>query len=587
MLLILAAGWMAETLGRAPGSGPSPRPAPAARTHRGRDGLRARVPVPAARVAKAGSTAQEAWIPVPILMYHEIGTPPARGWAGLYVSPGAFARQMAYLSASGYHPITMDSWYTDVQEGRMLPSRPVVITFDDGYAGVYRNALPILRRYGFPAVLNLQVGLVGRPGALTLDQVRELAANGFEIDAHTVTHPDLTRVRATTLTRELAGSRQWIRERLGLPARFFAYPSGRYDARVEAAVQAAGFLGAETTVWGVAVPARSGWYTLPRIRVSGMESLATFRDALERAPAWPLRSEQSGAGRGGARTLRGGVPGALRRVAACAPVALLYHDVLADRADRGPLLRDGAIVDRSQFQAEMAWLARSGRPVETVRQFLAAPRPCAVLITFDDGYPGLVTEALPVLEAYHLHATLFLLGGTVGRPGYLSQGQLDELVASGLFDVEAHTFAAHDPSPGHPAFWQMTPAQFQADQQQELALFGRFRLPAPLALAYPHGRPNPRLIPLLAAAGYRAAFTVVPGWLGAGENRWFLPRWTVWPDWPLASLEAAVAGPHRPVAGGAAASPWTERTAPRGRAAPHDAPAHGHASPRPAAGSKV
>ncbi|MDI3297764.1 MAG: polysaccharide deacetylase family protein [Bacillota bacterium] len=480
---------------------------------------------------------------MPILMYHEIGLPPARGWAGLYVSPAAFAQQMEYLAAAGFHPITLDGWYEDVRQGRPLPPRPVVITFDDGYAGVYRNALPVLERHRFPAVLNLQVGLVGRPGALTLDEVKALAANGFEIDAHTVTHPDLTRLSAAALDYQLAASRQWIRKNLGQPARFFAYPSGRYDARVVAAVRAAGFLGAETTDWGAAEPALTGWYTLPRIRVSGTESLALFRDALLAPAARATGDPRSGGSAGAsARPLPGGRP--LRPLrAACAPLALLYHDVLADEADRGPLLRDGAVVDRSQFRAEMAWLARSGRPVQTVRQFLAAPRPCAVLVTFDDGYPGVATEALPVLEAYRLHATLFLLGSTVGRPGYLSGEQLGQLVGSGLFDVEAHTFAAHDPAPGRPAFWQMTPAQFQSDQAEEEALFRRFHLPAPVALAYPHGRPNPRLIPLLAADGYRAAFTVVPGWLEPGGNRWFLPRWTVWPGWPLSALKAAAGGP--------------------------------------------
>ncbi|MCL6522300.1 MAG: polysaccharide deacetylase family protein [Firmicutes bacterium] len=481
---------------------------------------------------------------MPILMYHEIGLPPRRGWPGLYVSPADFARQMAYLAAAGFHPLTLEGWYGDLAHGRPLPPRPVIITFDDGYAGVYRNALPVLERYRFPAVLNLQVGLVGRPGALTLEEVKALARAGFEIDAHTVSHPDLTRLGAAAVAYQLDASRAWIRQRLGQPADFFAYPSGRYDARVVEAVRRAGFLGAETTVWGLADPARTGWYTLPRIRVSGGESLAAFRDALTAATAAAAgggRVGGPGAGRAASAARgRGAHPVRVQvRRAACAPVAFLYHDVLPDGVDRGALRRDGAVVAASQFRSEMAWLARSGRPVETVRQFLAAPRPCAVLITFDDGYAGLAGQVLPVLEAYRLPATLFLLGSALGRPGYLSEEELRRLVASGLFDVESHTYAAHDAAPGRPAFWQMTPAQFQADQAKELALFRRLGLPAPVALAYPHGRPNPGLVALLAADGYRAAFTVRPGWLRAGADRWRLPRWTVWPDWPLADLRAA------------------------------------------------
>ncbi|MBE3589816.1 MAG: polysaccharide deacetylase family protein [Firmicutes bacterium] len=156
-----------------------------------------------------------------------------------------------------------------------------------------------------------------------------------------------------------------------------------------------------------------------------------------------------------------------------------------------------------------------------------------MLITFDDGYPGIATQALPVLEQYHLCATLFLIGNTVGRPGYLSAAQLQRLVDSGLFDIEGHTFAGHDAAPGHPAFSEMTPPEFQRDQELEVALFRRFHIPAPVAIAYPHGRPNLRLVPLLARDGYRVGFTVVPGWISPHDNPWLLPRWIVWPRMPL------------------------------------------------------
>jgi peptidoglycan/xylan/chitin deacetylase (PgdA/CDA1 family) len=84
--------------------------------------------------------------------------------------------------------------------------------------------------------------------------VRRLIAGGWEIDAHSVTHPDLTTVGAKRLDAEVTGSRRALRTRFGVPADFFAYPYGRVDARVRAAVRRAGFLGATTTVRGLARP---------------------------------------------------------------------------------------------------------------------------------------------------------------------------------------------------------------------------------------------------------------------------------------------------------------------------------------------
>ena len=79
--------------------------------------------------------------------------------------------------------------------------------------------------------------------------------DGWEIDAHTLTHPDLTTVDAAGLRREVGGSRRWLRRAFGVPVDFFAYPAGRYNPAVEAAVRAAGYMGATTTQPGQATRA--------------------------------------------------------------------------------------------------------------------------------------------------------------------------------------------------------------------------------------------------------------------------------------------------------------------------------------------
>jgi peptidoglycan/xylan/chitin deacetylase (PgdA/CDA1 family) len=200
---------------------------------------------------------------VPILEYHVIADPPAGAPnPGLYVSPASFRAQIGWLALHGYHPVTLDALYRYWRSAGWLglPRRPIVLTFDDGYPQDVSIALPTLRTRRWPAVLNLQIG------NLVPAHVKRLIAAGWEIDAHTFSHPDLTRVGAAQLRHEVAGSRRWIQSVFGVPANFFCYPFGRYDARVVAAVRRAGYLGAETEAPGDASPS-NGVYHLHRIEV--------------------------------------------------------------------------------------------------------------------------------------------------------------------------------------------------------------------------------------------------------------------------------------------------------------------------------
>jgi peptidoglycan/xylan/chitin deacetylase (PgdA/CDA1 family) len=204
--------------------------------------------------------------PVPILMYHVVGAaPPGAPFPDLYVAKAEFAAQLRWLRTHGYHAVTLGQVDEYWRRGVALPARPIVLSFDDGYREDFTNVRPLLRRYGWPAVLNLAVQNT-IDGKLTLPQLRIMAGSGWEIDAHSLTHPDLTTIDPAELRRQVAGSRRWIQSRLGVPVDFFCYPAGRYDATVVRAVRAAGFLAATTTRDGVASP-RDGLLTLDRIRV--------------------------------------------------------------------------------------------------------------------------------------------------------------------------------------------------------------------------------------------------------------------------------------------------------------------------------
>jgi peptidoglycan/xylan/chitin deacetylase (PgdA/CDA1 family) len=215
--------------------------------------------------------------PIPILMYHVIADPPADArYPELYVSGAAFAREIDWLESHGFHAVTLRDAYLHWSFGVTIPTRPIVITFDDGYHSQFTTAAPVLRRRGWVGVLDLEVRNTSHSWGLSENQVRLLIMDGWELAAHTLTHPDLTQLSADDLQHEVAGSRAALRETFEVPVDFFCYPAGRLDDTVVAAVRSAGYLGATTTAPGLATP--SDMFRLNRVRVNrsdGVDGLAT------------------------------------------------------------------------------------------------------------------------------------------------------------------------------------------------------------------------------------------------------------------------------------------------------------------------
>lgn len=176
--------------------------------------------------------------------------------------------------------MTLRAVWAHWHRGVPLPKRPIVVSFDDGYRSVAEAALPPMHERRWPGVLNLTVKNLHVRGGLSHRQVRRLIAAGWEIDAHSLTHPDLTSLDDRQLEREVAGSRRELRRQFGLPVDFFCYPAGRYDARVISAVRRAGYLGATTTLDGLGKPSEP--YELRRVRVSRSDGVAGFAAKLER-----------------------------------------------------------------------------------------------------------------------------------------------------------------------------------------------------------------------------------------------------------------------------------------------------------------
>lgn len=213
--------------------------------------------------------------PVPILMYHLVGDPPpAAPFPELYVRPSDFRGQVRWLAAHGYRAVTLETVWNAWHGRGSLPAHTVVFTFDDGYRSIATRARPILQGQHWPGVLNLKVGNISDRSGFGAGRIRDLIRAGWEVDSHTLTHPDLTTLDATALRREVAGSRAVIRSRFHVPADFFCYPAGRYDDTVVAAVRAAGYFGATTTNYGLARPGDP--YRLDRVRVNRSDGVSGF-----------------------------------------------------------------------------------------------------------------------------------------------------------------------------------------------------------------------------------------------------------------------------------------------------------------------
>lgn len=186
---------------------------------------------------------------VPVLMYHDVLEPPE---VFFDLTPADFEAHLQTILDNGLTPISPDQLVQHLRTGAPLPEKPVLITFDDGYAGHYEHVYPLLQKYQVPATFFVFPGKVdgdvaGR-STLTWDQLKIMAADPLvTIASHSVTHPaDLRDLSDDDLVYEVVESKRRLESELGVPMRYFSYPTGYYDERVAQAVADAGYLAAFT-----------------------------------------------------------------------------------------------------------------------------------------------------------------------------------------------------------------------------------------------------------------------------------------------------------------------------------------------------
>jgi peptidoglycan/xylan/chitin deacetylase (PgdA/CDA1 family) len=213
-------------------------------------------------------------------MYHHISEPPPGADATRYdlsVTPKNFRAQLRYLQENGYHSITLNDLAVYLTLGEPLPPKPVILTFDDGYADAYSQAFPILKRFGFTGTFFLVSSQIDgkNPDFLSWDQVVEMHAAGMKFEPHSYDHPDMRNRGFEFVVFQILSPKQAIEARTGETCRFFAYPSGRYDQFVIDVLRSANFWGGVLTEQG-ATHTTGDLFTLHRVRIHGGDDLDMF-----------------------------------------------------------------------------------------------------------------------------------------------------------------------------------------------------------------------------------------------------------------------------------------------------------------------
>jgi len=237
--------------------------------------------IPLKTVARGGLSPR-GYQTVPILTYHNFSETKENL---MMVKKDSFEQQMRYLKENHYSVISLDDFFDFLDFRRQIPRKSVVITFDDGWQGVYSIAYPILKKYGFPATLFVYTDLInGNRKTLNWTEVAELDRAGVDIQCHTKTHRNLIKIQnqeslemyVNDIKNEISQSSRIIKEKLNKDVKYLAYPYGDTNNLVIAFLQQAGYRGA-FTVKREANPFFTDRFTLSRSMIYGDFNLDEFK----------------------------------------------------------------------------------------------------------------------------------------------------------------------------------------------------------------------------------------------------------------------------------------------------------------------
>jgi len=218
---------------------------------------------------------------VPILCYHQI-----RNWKAsdskaakdYIVQEQDFRDQMKMLADSGYHTILPDQLYNYLNYGAKLPSKPIMLTFDDTDLDQFTVAAPTMKKYGFKGVFFIMTVSLGRPRYMSKAQVKELSDNGHVIGSHTWDHHNVKKYAGEDWVTQIEKPTKTLEEITGKPIHHFAYPFGLWNKQAIPELKKRGFKSA--FILAEKRDDTDPLYTIRRIIASGYWSPRTLHNSI-------------------------------------------------------------------------------------------------------------------------------------------------------------------------------------------------------------------------------------------------------------------------------------------------------------------
>lgn len=234
--------------------------------------------------SKIAETATTKTLDVPVLMYHyirKVENKKDKLGIGLSVEPEIFEKQLQIIQKEGMTAITLDDMEKAWKGEETLPEKPIVLTFDDGYADFYTAAYPLLQKYNTKATVYVMPALTTQENYMNEDQIKEIDRSGLvTIGSHTLHHADMINISKDQRYEEITGSKKMLEELLGHEVKHFAYPYGHYSNRIMKEVEDTGYETAVTVEFGYNHLYKKR-FMMTRVRVPGTISLEKFRMLLQ------------------------------------------------------------------------------------------------------------------------------------------------------------------------------------------------------------------------------------------------------------------------------------------------------------------
>ena len=240
-------------------------------------------PAPAPGSIPASKTGDAAGIlarpQVPILCYHQIRDWTARDSKGAkdYIVPvAAFKAQIKMLADSGYHTVSPDQLYAYMTTGAKLPSKPIMLTFDDTDLDQFTVARPTLEQYGYKAMYFVMTVSLGRPRYMTKAMVKQLSDEGNVIGSHTWDHHNVKKYQGKDWETQIDKPTKTLEEITGKKINYFAYPFGLWNTQAFPELKKRGFVAAFSLA--EKRDQQDPLFTIRRIIASGYWSPKTLRN---------------------------------------------------------------------------------------------------------------------------------------------------------------------------------------------------------------------------------------------------------------------------------------------------------------------